>query len=232
MVNTKQARRRYRWTRREIEQLPGAPVCFAPRYSSHPPIRALGSWANYLAAARKVSIWRMLSDPMHREEYPWFRRFRRLNDVGSPAPDFALHTVDGDSIRLSDLRGRIAVFMFAAMTCPPARAQLPLWNQLHDEYGDRGVTVFVIYSRERHPGEPGYREFRHTRTDAEKAANARLFAEMATMPVAVDGIDEEVLARYGKVPNAAFVVNREGVLVFKSTWADADAIRAGLDRLL
>jgi len=27
---------------------------------------------------------------------------------------------------------------------------------------------------------------------------------------------------YGKVPNAAFVVDRHDVLVYKSTWADAD----------
>ncbi len=49
-----------------------------------------------------------------------------MNGVGEPAPDFTLRTVDGGTLRLSDLRGRIAVFMFAAMTCPPARAQLAL----------------------------------------------------------------------------------------------------------
>ena len=217
---------------RGLKQLPGQPVRFAPRYMSHPPVRVFGSWAGYLAAARKVSLLRMVTDPMHREEYPWFRRFRRMNDVGSPAPDFTLRTVDGGTLRLSDLRGRIAVFMFAAMTCPPARAQLPLWNQLHGEYADRGVAVFVVYSRERHPGEPGYREFRHTRTDAEKEVNAAMLAELARMPVAVDGVDEAVLARYGKVPNAAFVVDADGVLVYKSTWADAAAIRAVLDRLV
>lgn len=222
----------YRSGSREIEQLPGRPIRFTPRYSSHPPVRVFGSWAGYLAAARKVSLWRMVADPLHREEYPWFRRFRRMNDVGSPAPNFALRTPDGATLRLSDLRGRIAVFMFAALTCPPARAQLPLWNRLHADYADRGVTVFVVYSRERHPGEPGYREFRHTRTDAEKEANARLLAQMADMPVVVDGIDEAVLARYGKVPNAAFVVDRNGVLAYKSTWADAEAIRAVLDGLL
>lgn len=232
MTNMRPARQGYKRTKPETKQLPGAPLRFAPRYSTHPPIRVFGSWADYLAAVRKVSLWRMLTDPMHREEYPWFRRFRRLNDVGSPAPDFTLRTVDGGTLRLSDLRGRIAVFMFAAMTCPPARAQLPLWNQLHAQYADRGVALFVVYSRERHPGEPGYRRFRHARTDAEKLANARLFADMAEMPVAVDGVDEAVLASYAKVPNAAFVVNRDGVLVFKSTWADAEAIRGVLDRLV
>ena len=205
---------------------------FVPRYSSHPPVRVFGSWAGYLAAARKISLWQMVADPKHREEYPWFRRFRRMDDLGSPARDFTLRTVNGDTLRLSDLRGRIVVFMFAAMTCPPARAQLPRWNRLHAEYEGRGVTVFVIYSRERHPGEPGYREFRHTHTDAAKQANAGLLAQMAEMPVVVDGIDEAVLEQYGKVPNAAFVIDRGGVLVYKSTWADAEEMRSVLDRLL
>ncbi|WP_343576957.1 hypothetical protein [Mycobacterium sp.] len=60
------------------------------------------------------------------------------------------------------------------------------------------MTVFVICSRERHPGESGYPEFRHTRTDADKTANARLLAQLAEMPVAVDGVDEAVLAQYGR----------------------------------
>ena len=73
MTNMRPAQQKYKRTTPDIEQLPGAPLRFAPRYSTHPPIGVFGSWADYLAAARKVSLWRMLTDPMHREEYPWFR---------------------------------------------------------------------------------------------------------------------------------------------------------------
>ena len=62
-------------------------------------------------------------------------------------------------------------------------------------------------------------------------ANARKLSAQIGLPVLVDGVDEKVLRLYGKVPNAAFVVDEEGRLVFYSTWADSSKIEAVLDLL-
>ncbi len=173
----------------------------------------------------------MIADPRHWVEYPWFFRFHRWHKIGQPAPDFELPLATGGKLKLSDLRGRPAAFMFVALTCPPAMIQVKRWAALQQKFIENETTLFFIYSRERHPGEPGYREYRHTRTDEEKMANARNLSTQTRLPVLVDGVDEKVLRLYGKVPNPAFVVDAEGRLVFYSTWADSSKIETVLDAL-
>jgi len=152
--------------------------------------------------------------------------------VGVLAPDFELTTTTGEKIRLSDKRGRIAVFMFVAMTCPPARTQVGLWKGMYEKYDVNDVEVFFVYSRERHAGERGYPEFKETKTTSERMAYARMLSEITAVPVVVDPIDEPTLKDYGVVPNAAFVVDREGFVVFKSQWADIRKIERVVEQLL
>jgi len=148
------------------------------------------------------------------------------------APDFELETTTGETVRLSDKRGQIAVFMFVAMTCPPARTQVDLWKELYQKYDVNDVEIFFIYSRERHAGERGYPELKETTTTSERMAYAKMLSEITAVPVAVDPIDERTLKDYGMVPNAAFIVDREGFIVFKSQWADIRKIEQVVQQLL
>ena len=42
--------------------------------------------------------------------------FRSTVRVGEPAPDFALTALDGSTVRLSDLRGKVIVLEFGSIT--------------------------------------------------------------------------------------------------------------------
>jgi thiol-disulfide isomerase/thioredoxin len=182
--------------------------------------------------AAKIDESRFILEGRKRREIVSLLGFGSGVSVGAAAPRFELSRTDGSRFDLADLRGRIAVFMFAAMTCPPAREQVPRWEALQEKYDRSDVELFLIYSRERHPHEPGYPEFRYAETDAEKMTYARMLADLTALPVVVDSIEETVLQLYGDVPNAAFVVDRNGTVVFRSTWADSRKIEAVLDALL
>ena len=122
--------------------------------------------------------------------------------------------------------------MFAAMTRPPARMQTPRVEGLRAKYSPDEAALFLIYSRGRHAGERGYPELQYASSDAEKAALARMLAARTSLPIAVDDIEETTLRRYGAVPNACYVINREGTIVFRATWADSRKVEQALDALL
>jgi len=206
-------------------------VVFNEHYSMHPGHYSFGE---KLAIATKVDVMKLVRmDPEKRKKgFAEFSTIRTQSPIGTLAPDFELETTDGESIRLSDKRGRIAVFMFVAMTCPPARTQVDLWSVLQEKYDPEQVDMFFVYSRERHPGERGYPEFNQTTTTEERMVYAKMMSEITDVPIAVDPIDESTLREYGIVPNAAFVVDQEGYIVFKSQWADVHKIELVIDQLL
>jgi cytochrome c biogenesis protein CcmG/thiol:disulfide interchange protein DsbE len=63
--------------------------------------------------------------------------------VGSEAPDFALQTVDGGTLALSDLHGTPVVVNFWATWCPPCRAEIPALEAAHRDLGGEVVVLGV-----------------------------------------------------------------------------------------
>ena len=58
--------------------------------------------------------------------------------------DFTLPDLDGNSVRLSDLRGRVVLINFWATWCPPCRAEMPSMNALYKDYREKGVEILAI----------------------------------------------------------------------------------------
>ena len=68
--------------------------------------------------------------------------------VGKPAPDFTLKDLDGNTVSLSDFRGKVVFLNFWATWCPPCRAEMPDIEALHRQYRDQGVVVLGVDLRE------------------------------------------------------------------------------------
>ncbi len=69
--------------------------------------------------------------------------------AGDLAPDFELLSVDGETVRLSQFRGESYVLLrFTATWCPPCRAQTPRLKELHEKYGERGLTIVSVNTGE------------------------------------------------------------------------------------
>lgn len=63
--------------------------------------------------------------------------------VGSKAPDFELKTLTGETVKLSDLKGKKVMLNFWATWCPPCKAEMPDMEKFHQEVGDKVVILAV-----------------------------------------------------------------------------------------
>ena len=63
---------------------------------------------------------------------------------GTPAPDWSLPSLAGDTVRLADLRGKIVLIDFFYKSCIPCCAVLPTLQDLHKKYKDSGFVMIGI----------------------------------------------------------------------------------------
>ena len=59
------------------------------------------------------------------------------------APDFTVFDKEGKPVRLSEMFGRPVVINFWATWCPPCKREMPDFEKLYKEYGDRVVFMMV-----------------------------------------------------------------------------------------
>jgi cytochrome c biogenesis protein CcmG, thiol:disulfide interchange protein DsbE len=65
---------------------------------------------------------------------------------GFLAPEFKLETSDGQSIALSDDRGKAVLVNVWATWCPPCRAEMPTIEKIYQEYQNQGLVVLGVDS--------------------------------------------------------------------------------------
>jgi hypothetical protein len=183
---------------------------------------------------KQVNIWRMNFDKMMKRT---IREVRTYSEGGGMEPrthDFTLPVAGtDDSYTLGANDGKVRAFMFVSITNPPSRLQMERWSRLKAKYAREDVQLFAIYGRELHPGDrKRFKTFPLPTNPAEKMAYAERFAELGKLPVLVDGMDNAVYDLYGRAPNGAYLVDKDGSLVFRGTWADDRKIEHMIDTLL
>ncbi len=65
------------------------------------------------------------------------------------APDFALKTLEGKTVKLSDYKGKIIIIDFWATWCPPCRKGIPDLIELQKTYSKDLVVVGISLDQER-----------------------------------------------------------------------------------
>ncbi|MHC0035521.1 redoxin domain-containing protein [Pseudoneobacillus sp. C159] len=64
-------------------------------------------------------------------------------EIGNEAPDFELKTLDGKTVKLSELKGQKVMLNFWATWCPPCKEEMPAMQKFHEEK-DNDVTILAV----------------------------------------------------------------------------------------
>ncbi len=93
-----------------------------------------------------LGVWAGMAERQARAERIAAESQPALRGVSqSRAPDFTLPSLDGQSLSLTGLRGKVVLLNFWATWCPPCKAEMPDLNALHKDYGaDRGFVVVGV----------------------------------------------------------------------------------------
>ncbi|WP_128895562.1 thiol-disulfide oxidoreductase ResA [Longirhabdus pacifica] len=116
--------------------------------------------------------------------------------VGDIAPDFELQTTNGETVKLSDYRGKGVFLNFWSTYCEGCEIEMPYMDSQYQFFKDKGVEVLAV-----DVGEP--------------ALTVKKFAEKynLTFPVLLDE-KQEVTKRYGVLPiPATFIIDKDGVVL-------------------
>jgi len=132
------------------------------------------------------------------------RREKMLKSrINKPATDFTLKKLDGGTVTLSALRGKVVVLDFWATWCGPCQASFPFLQKVYEKYKDNpDVVILAMDTWER------------VKADAREGV-VRKFIENHgyTFPVVFD--DNEV-EKYGVegIPTK-FLIDKKGMIQFK-----------------
>ncbi|HMN05190.1 MAG TPA: hypothetical protein PKD45_05645 [Flavobacteriales bacterium] len=186
------------------------------------------------AMRQQVSMWRMNFDKMIKATVRDIQAYSEGANMPTKPYNFTLPDVrTGKQYHLGDHNGKLRAFMFGSITNPPSRAQLPFWDALLEKYDTAKVELFVIYGKELHPADKKrYKAYPVPGNMEQKRRYATEFAALTKLPVLIDGLDDKALNAYGRVPNGAYVIDEEGRLIFRGTWADSRKIEHILETVL
>ena len=147
-------------------------------------------------------------------------------NLGEPAPDFTLPTLDGQAVTLSEqVREKPTVLVFGNFTCGPFRSQSGNLERLYRRYRDR-ANFYLVYVREAHPRDGWWMlsnqrvgiDLTQPKSGEERcsvAANCRQHLDLE-IPFLVDTLDDRVGTAYSGMPNRLYLIDQQGRIAFKN----------------
>jgi cytochrome c biogenesis protein CcmG, thiol:disulfide interchange protein DsbE len=117
--------------------------------------------------------------------------------TGFLAPDFELKTSDGQTIKLSDLRGQPILVNLWATWCPPCRAEMLTLETVYKDYKDQGFTILAVNM---------------TSQDNPETIMPFVQERGLTYPILLDENGEVAKAYQMKSLPSSFFINRDGTI--------------------
>jgi glutathione peroxidase-family protein len=128
-------------------------------------------------------------------------------EIGKAAPSFAAKDLKGESVSLSDLRGKTVVLEWVNFSCPFVKKHYSSGNmpKLQADYGAKGVVWITVNSSAK--GNQGHAEAAEMTAMVEKEGGKAAHFVMDT-----DGTIGK--AYDAKVTPHMFIIDKEGILVY------------------
>lgn len=111
----------------------------------------------------------------------------------TPAPEFRVKDLNGRTLSLASLKGKVVIVDFWATWCPPCRLEIPTLNELQARYGERGLEIIAI-------------------SLDETADEIRAFMKQTPLNYTVVHGDEAIMAQFGGIAAlpTTFFLDRRG----------------------
>lgn len=121
----------------------------------------------------------------------------QAKELSGPAPDFALTTLDGEKVKLSDLKGHVVMINFWASWCGPCRQEMPLLNDIYASYKKAGFVLLGVNLDE-----------------SAEDAKAFLKKTPVNFPVLIDSKGQVADLYKNQAMPSSYFVDRKGDLVY------------------
>lgn len=149
-------------------------------------------------------------------------------EIGSKAPRFTLSTLEHTKAELLDFPGVFLVLELGSITCPLFQGRREGMSDLIAMYPN--VSFSVLYVREAHPG--NIVSSHKNIDDKMGCANRLRDKDGEKRKILIDDIAGTAHDSYGGYPNAIFIINQNGCVVFRSDWNSVPATKTALNLLL
>ncbi len=137
---------------------------------------------------------------------------------GQRAPEFSLPSLQGSTVALSSMRGKVVLVDFWAQWCEPCKKELPQLDKLAKDYAGKGVVIVAV------------------NIDKQRDNAERMVKQLGvTLPVLLDPAGS-VAGTYDlpKMPTS-FVIDKKGIVRFVNEGfdgpKDVDRFKQELDEL-